>query len=145
MLITKVDIDLDPPIKYVCDGHTVEATKMALHAPTMRHIQYASKIKQSILRSCMDAAKGRDNEEDTKNDSKITGATLLFVLQSSNCDIEEVFADFKKLITSGLATMDDSNVELSGVMYDKLSLEQCEFIFGEYVENFLMGSLMKNQ
>lgn len=142
---------LSDSIEYQCEGQNTEGMSLELTAPSVRHRKKAAKLKQGLMRSLGDTQQA-SNESDVKasvDAIKEGGNTsyeakaheLLVVLQmSSSVKYEDYLEIFVDLLTEGICKMDGKEPMTKDII-NKISFEDIEKILGEYLENFIVGSI----
>lgn len=141
---THHDFFLTTPLKYARDGDRHEATFVRLEAPTSRHSDECSFLKQAFFLAAQDQ-EGSDEEvgdgKEVSEDAQILGM-IAMLAQSSRVELPQVFRVARKLFTSGVALV-EGEAKLTSNLLDKMSQDDFERMLGAYLVNFTAGSLMR--
>lgn len=160
--LKEIDITLKDPIELaVKSGGTGELTEcdtVTLIAPAGKHRKYVSRIKnfcgyymdKNLEKHLKRVRENPDKEKDAKekkesdDDSKFDGPTLMSILTTTSIDKEDAmeiqFDLFQKLLEKGCGNI--KNMEINSHLFDKFSYADLENLYGEYVVNFLLDSLV---
>ncbi len=148
-----IEIVLDNPISYLKDGVKAESTLLMCSAPAAKHRKHTMALRQKLTHVIMDMSKNFNNagsqetpQQKEDDQSKLDGATVIFMLYSGDADFFKFQEDFKAFICgtgySELVKI-DGEVPLTSTQYDNLLDEDLEILIGGYIENFLLSSMMK--
>lgn len=142
------DVELQEPLTVSVAGQQVEANVVLLKAPSAKNRRPAFGMKQIVLRaikeqqsmaSTADMEKARSQAE--KDDSDPTGSEIIMLVMASNENFDLFNDQFKEIICNGCAEI--SGVAMTAHLYDKLCLDDAEKLLSEYLEHFLMKSLLQ--
>lgn len=142
------DFNLSDPVTFHKDGQTEESTCLTFYAPAVKNRKHVARLKQGFMRAGA-SLDGEVSEEDKKKaveargDDEIKPSEVLAILQMSDkTDYEGYIETFVNLITSGVCKIDDS-VPMSKAVLDGISCADLDNAMGEYLVNFILGSLEK--
>jgi len=145
MYITDFTYKLINPVKFANNGKQDEIDYLVLSSPSANQLQHSRQLKQFIMRGIIEVSskQSTDNNDDEKK-GKINSEIVLLMIYGSSIDVNEYFNSFKRLLKTGIAKINGTDIELIPDLYDKLCGDDIDNILGEYVENFLIPSIMKN-
>ena len=132
---------LSDPVKFHKGGSTEETTLLVFQAPSAKNRRKVSRLKQGFMQAVSSIkAEGTDAKKEGKAED-IKPQEILSVLQMSDIDYESYVETFFSLVTDGICKVDGSEVSLTGQMLDEVSCDDLDKIMGEYLVNFIIGSL----
>ena len=138
------EVILTSKVAYHHGGEKKQAVSVLLLAPSYKQIKETVKIKQfffQAIASMQDAKK--ELEQDDSPEMEMDGEAVVSMMFMSDVDMNKVFDEAKKLLTSGVAKIDGVET-LNDSMIESLSVDDFEKIVGEYLINFIIASaLMK--
>lgn len=141
----QVDFLLKSPIEIMDGGKIVPCDKLIMTAPSVSMMRYAMPLKQGLLSSMVKLNK-QINAEQSKdqggeNQGELTGEAVLSILYMSDLDINKYTETFKDLCAEGAVKLKNGD-KMQSHLIDKMSAEDFESLLGEYVANFIIGSLL---
>jgi len=154
--VREIEFTLEDPISVAVGGTKQDdVADVVLIAPTAKHCVQAGRIKKrcastmvqqsesSQREASRQKAEEKSEQSEGTSSAKMTGGdliTLLSVAQHADDNIfAELFSDFSKMLAAGCGTI--GGVSLTPSLFDELSFEDAELMFGEYVITFLLASL----
>jgi len=148
-------------LKYIRTGKGEEviAKKISIKAPSYNNTKDATVIEQEYKRGLLNLTKLQNNlsEEDKeelrkiknkatskKNEKETMPEDFIFILMSSNADMDKCFRALENIILSNYsnkptAYIDDTEV-LTETIYKDFMFADIKNILGEYIKNFLNTS-----
>jgi len=137
---------LKNPIKFQHKGsNNVEGTFILMKAPGFNTRHQAFTIKQFLMKAIKSLQTdtklnpdASDSSSEANND-KITGEDIVNLFYTSDVDFREAMSAFEKLMVCGVCLINGEE-SFSIPLLEKLSLEDLESSFGEYVAYFLAPS-----
>lgn len=137
------DFTLSNPITYHSGGENKPTTLLTFYAPSSKNRKKVFQLKQGAKRAIKDLMSLFDGEnKQSEGNEEPDGSAMLEVLQMSDSisydDYVELFVD---LVTSGVCKVDYSEVFLTARMVEDMTCSDLEKIMGEYLVNFILGSL----
>lgn len=132
------EFTLSEPLKYHGGGENTESCKLELTAPSVKNRKKAAKLKQGFMRCINDLASDSTANED--KDHKIKPEEILVLLQMGSVEYDEYIEIFMGLITEGVCKI-EGKVALTKDLAEEISFEAMERLMGEYLVNFILGSL----
>jgi hypothetical protein len=140
------DFSLSESVKFHDQGKAdAESTCLTFYAPSVKNRKHVAKLKQGFMRAGA-SLDGETSEEEKKKASEARGddaikpSEVLAILQMSETDYEGYIETFVNLITSGVCKIDDA-IPMTKSILDGMSCEDLEKAMGEYLVNFILGSL----
>lgn len=148
-----IDIPLESPIKYHYKNDEVEAKFITLSPFSMKHMDMVAPIREIVTKAISrlvestsitadDAAQAKaEKEAKQEAGEKVDSSGLMSVIMS-NCaegDLLKLYLHMKKLLTSGVAYIDASDVKFSGIHVDELDPADFDTLCGEYIGNFIVS------
>ncbi len=142
-LKNEFDFKLNQPLKYTAEGQNAETMSLILIAPSQKDGRLASKLKQGFMRAVKSLQKDNVQQSQTAetSTSKISASEIVMMLYMSDVDVDEYKEIFNELILNGNCQL-DSKQKLTRPLYEKLPTEETDRMLGEYLENFMMSSLL---
>lgn len=135
------DFTLQTPIEYHDKGEKKESTLLTLSAPNVKARKNAARLKQGIMRAINGIeVKGEIDQKKSKEDIKPN--EVLALIQMSNVEYDEYIDTFIKLLGCGICKIEDSIVMTNTIAESIEDFEDIERLMGEYLVNFLIGSLV---
>lgn len=139
------EVELSTPISVAIEGQAVEAKMVLLRSPSAKNRNAASKIKRLCTQAITSLAKESDGEnKKDATDEETTSSDVINALAASTGTsddmFEQLFTLFHRLLTNGCGEVE--GYKFTGAMFDELDYEDLENLFGEYVKNFLLSSLL---
>jgi hypothetical protein len=122
------------------EGSEQEASLLALTAPSVKNRKPAAKLKQGFMRAINEIPQNTAKETKPDKDQKITPKDVLALVQMGSMDYGEYMDTFIALLTSGVC-MVEGKEPMTAPIADKIRLEDMERLMGEYLINFIVGSL----
>lgn len=147
--------DLKHPFEYYHGGDIHEAQFILLSAPTSRHSDECSVLRQAFGRatatiadlagdSSRDSADG--DEKETAEEKTITGSDVISMLaMSSGVNLAKVMSTGIKLFTTkspSVVAKVDGEIALNKELIGRMMLEDLEAMLGEYLVNFTLASTL---
>ena len=132
-------------LEYSRGGAMQKAQFITLFPPKYEHIDKTAPIKQAFFR----AASALNQSENTGSSEKeeqqvITGDEVMMLLYQSESDILPTLLHGEKLLTSGVALV-EGETKLTIPLFRALSTDVSERMLGDYIANFIIASVLKNQ
>lgn len=141
----ELDFMLTEPLQYHNKGQAEYTNKLLMNAPTAAMTKFTSPIKQMFFEAIRENSKTIKNSDEFKadpgSDNELTGVMTEFLLSMVK-DIEKLNQLFKDLCCAGVVKMPNGE-KIALFVLDQLPLEDFEKLQGEYISNFIIGSLMK--
>lgn len=144
----QVDFDLSQPLKIGKNGQFEDCFKLILTAPSVDAVPLCRKLKQLVF-SGLAKSQRPDAKESTeaspKNNEKaeLTPEQFMMTVYANVTDINEFFEVFKKLCSRGAVKADGLSEGLTFHLFDQLDPDEQEKLAGEYMLNFLLGSIFQ--
>lgn len=133
---------LSAPIKYQKEGQNLEDDTIRLISPSYKQRKYCTELKSEYYKAIdkisqknKDQNKEENQNSDDENDEKITGENIMQLFYVNCDDLESVFESFNKMLYAGAGKID--GVTLTSFHLEQLSMKDYEYMFGEYMLNFL--------
>jgi hypothetical protein len=148
--IKEFEVTLEDAIEVHVKGQPVEGTTVLLIAPSAKNRKEAFNMKQIFTRAITSMQKNASQEElssakarkaEATDDKGPSGEEILMMILASDQDFDMFNEQFRKLLCHGCATI--CGEPLNDHLYGKLSLDDAEKILAEYLEHFLMKSLLQ--
>ena len=135
------DFILSDPIKYQAKGENTEASLLELSAPAVNNRKKVAKLKQGFMR-VINGLQNPDAKaaEGKKGNEKIKPEEIMALIQMGIIEYDEYIDIFVSLLISGVCKV-DGEVDITQHMVNKISFEDMEKLMGEYLINFIVGSL----
>ncbi len=135
------EFSLSESISYHNKGESQEGHSLTLTAPTVKARKKAAKLKQGVMRA-VSSLQGDANikPEDKKSKEDIKPEEILALIQMSSIEYDEYMDIFIDLLCKGICKIEDE-IEMTAQLADKMSFEDTEKLMGEYLINFILGSL----
>ena len=131
-------------ISYHHKGESKKSNKLIFRAPSYSNRKDCWKIKQQFVTVLTGLDTGpkvtEEEEEEEKPKPKKSDYFNIFLI-SEKVEIEKVMDCFENLICNGCAYIDDIE-PLRKTHYEKIGLEDQENMMGEYLNHFLLSSMM---
>ena len=132
---------LSDPVKFHRQGQTEESTLLVFQAPSAKNRKKVAKLKQGMMRA-IDGIQGESVQNVDGKPEDINPREVLALLQmSSVIEYDEYLETFVGLMTSGVCRVDGSEIMLNEKMLEDVTCEDLDNILGEYLVNFILGSL----
>jgi hypothetical protein len=153
--LTVIEIDLLNPIEVDVDGMDQLAKQVELTAPSATHAGQASIIKNfcgRIMDQQIEKNKNRKQPEESgkkkgaksKKEERFSGETMIQILTMSILEepeqLEKMYNLFRIMLCNGCGKVDGQ--DFTKYLFEQLSFKDMENLFGEYVVNFLLDSLV---
>jgi hypothetical protein len=138
----EMEFTLSDPIKYQTGGEHVEGVKLELTAPAVKNRKRAAKLKQGFMRCINDLPSEAKKSPEKKQDAKLNPDEVLVILQMGSIEYDEYIDIFVNLLSRGVCKIDGKE-DLTELLAEKISFEDLERLMGEYIVNFILGSLME--
>ncbi len=143
----EIKLELSYPIEYAFEGQTLEADHLMMVSPSAASIKFTSQIKNLFFDAISKNRNEIESKEPLKKDSSdqsdITPVMVEYILSTCNSgSVDKLHQCLKDLFCSGAIKL-PTGQRINIVQLDKLSLEDYEKLIGEYVVNFIIGSLLK--
>ena len=152
MVKSEFEFKLDSLLNYAKEGVIETVDTLVLKAPSAKHAQLISKIKQQLIRAFKqqyedNKNKPKDNSQQESSDDSMTPTMLMnLVYSSAVIDMGEFTELFKNLLLSGVCLIppvtQTKKMELQLATYDSLSHSDLERLTGEYLLTFLLSSIL---
>lgn len=143
------EFNLTTPIEFhATDGGSIKkGTFLLVRAPSTKQLREVSKIRQALCKVLVDTSKeqGRKSSEESKNvmkDEDSAAAGMLVLLSASDCDMYELLECFRRILLSDSCIV-DNEAKLTDSLFEQMSEADFSALFGRYVYNFFMLSLMR--
>jgi hypothetical protein len=137
------DFTLSDSIKYQTGGETTEGSMLELTAPSVNNRKRVAKLKQGFMRVVNDLQNDKTvKSEDKKGEAEIKPEEILVLLQMGSIEYDEYMDIFVNLLTAGVCKIDGKE-PLNTLRADSISFDDMERLMGEYLVNFILGSLGK--
>ena len=135
------DFTLSEPIDYQAKGENTKASLLELSAPAVNNRKKVAKLKQGFMR-VINGLKNPDAKgaEGKKSNEKVKPEEILALIQMGAIEYDEYMDIFVSLLVSGICKV-EGEVDITQHMVDKISFEDMERLMGEYLINFIIGSL----
>ncbi len=146
----EVNYELKHPFKYAYKDDMQEASFITLTAPTYRHVDKVTPIKQAFMAAIKQATEGISEEDskivqaDTEEASEISAHDAIQVLFQWSGDLTSVMEKAAALFKSGVAQIDGETPFNKGLL-EKMSMVDFEGMVGCYLANFIVPSLTDGQ
>jgi len=152
--LKQIEIELNDPIEAHIRGEAQVCKVVVLTAPASKHRSQVARIKNFCAyhvdrhitaRTKPDTGGGeKPVKAPAEDDDGFTGETLMTILALADIEdkdaMETVYNLFQKIIVDGCGSVE--GVTMNAHLFDKLSFEDLERMFGEYVVTFLLSSLV---
>jgi len=151
--LKQIEVSLNDPIEAHIRGEAQECEVVVLTAPASKHRSQVARIKNFCAyhvdkhitaRATPDDKGGKPAPAKGGDDEKFTGETLMTILALAQIEdenaMETVYNLFQKIIVDGCGSVHGET--LNAHLFDKLSFDDMERMFGEYVVTFLLNSLV---
>lgn len=130
-------------------GSFTKAKKLLLKAPFPKHKKYTLNLRQKFMQAIKSSINSFSSSNNISKSTEIQsenikGDDLITILLMSDVDIVNFSDIFKDLILDGVCLV-DGKIPLISTMYDELSEDESLRLMGEYFENFLLPSSMRQQ
>ena len=136
------EFTLKDPIDYQHKGENDTGNYLTLTAPSAKNRKHVCKLDQGFMRSAMaitDDAAEKPKEEDA--DRTLKPEEVLALLQmSSVIEFDEYVDRFVKLLCDGVCKV-EGKADLTKELLEKISYKDLVKLLGEYLVNFILGSL----
>lgn len=146
--IREFEVKLNESISVHVKGSEIEADTVLLVAPSAKNRREAFNMKQMFTRAITSIQQTASQEqissakaksaEDNKGPS---GEEILMMILASDQNFDLFNDEFCKLLCNGCATIHGE--PMNKHLYDKLDLDDAEKLLSEYLEHFLMKSLLQ--
>jgi len=146
MYITDFTYNLIHPVKFANNSKQDEIEYIVLSSPSTNQLRSSRMLKQLIMRGMLEVSNKIDTKEEVKGKKQNAGIdcdAVLLMMYGSNCDVDEYFSAFERLLKTEIAKINGTNIALIPDLYNSLSPDDIDNILGEYIVNFLMPSKMK--
>ncbi len=144
---TEIIYELKKPFKYTPknSGEETEAQFITLVEPSVKQMAACSVLKQAFMRVI--ARESGDSSDDSASDASAEDVPMetriINALYASDTDINIVLQSAKELFRDvGLV---DGEKKLTVPMLDSLCIEDIEMMTGQYMANFILASVLKEQ
>jgi hypothetical protein len=143
----EINVKLADELFYDYQGDKKQAQFICLKKPTAKSIQNTSIIKNAFQSAAIEIAKkneGSDrieNKKDSGDEVDLEPEEALQLLYSTPDGIEKCMLAFKELLRE-VATF-DGEIKATLPLIDSLSVEDFENIFGKFLVNFILASLLE--
>ena len=134
------EFTLSSPVKFHEKGETVESFLLELMAPSAKNRKKIAKLKQGFMRVVGELQNDKPAQKEEKGDHKVKPEEILALLQMGSIDYADYIDIFMDLLTSGICNADGST-SLTVSMAESISFEDIEKLMGEYLVNFILGSM----
>ena len=143
--ICEIEAILDQELEFHSHGQIVRSNKVLLKAPSAKNRKSAFTMKQMFMRAVMSqqemAAKNSQVlQEENKKDAKVQASDIISLVMASNECFDHFNEQFKDMLCAGCGSIEGE--KFTKPMYDELSLDDAEKLLGEYIQAFLMKSLI---
>jgi len=150
-----IEVKLVDEMKYDHQGEKKTAKFVTLNKPTAKNINLTSVLKNTfqsgaaviserVKQDSSDvSSKSESENEDEDETLGISPSDAVSLFYNAENGIEKSMDAFKKLLKD--VGLFDGDVNATSVMVDALSVEDFENLLGEYLVNFILASLFKNQ
>jgi hypothetical protein len=140
-LKTEFNYELTTKFKYHFKGEVVEASFIALTAPSSKNIENCAPIKQSFFQAIGEQSKNT-NDRSEPTDEDIDGDSIMMLIQmSKTVNMSSVLMHARELFSSGVALI-DGETKLTKPLIDLMSIDDFEGITGQYLANFILVSVL---
>ncbi len=143
-LKTEHEVVLTSLVKYSHAGESLEATSVLLIAPSANQLKNTVSLKQYFFQAITSMDDGKEGDDKAKakaKDIEMDGGAVMSMMYMSKIDMNDLFDDAKKLLTSGVAKLDGKE-PLTDALIEKISVNDYEKIVGEYLVNFILASAL---
>lgn len=142
----EINVKLSDELEYDYQGDKKQAEFITLKKPTARNVHLTSIIKSSFQNAAMEISKQNESErkEIEKNKSEEfelepeEAMQLLFAVPDG---VEKCMIAFKELLRD--VALIDGEIKATVPLIDSLSVDDFENIFGKYLINFILASLLE--
>jgi hypothetical protein len=147
----EIDFVLNDPVEYHNKGQSELLNKVVMTAPTAAMVKYTAPLKQIFMECFTDQItalkdlpvseieKAREEAKKDNNDFDSNGVSMVL---SRTKEPEKLHQAFKELCCAGvIKTPNGEKIALHTL--DKFLLDDYERLLGEYLANFILGSMMK--
>ena len=141
-----MDVELKHGFKYHFQNDEVEAKFITISAYTMKHMSMVAPVKEIVMKAMGKLVEGVELTADdveaakAKDDVSNIDSTGLMTVIAMNCgegDLGKLMTYMEKLLGSGVAYIDGSDVKLNGTWIPSLNPTDFENLCGEYIGNFI--------
>ncbi len=139
--MTEFTFELTNPVDYQGGGQNLTGKTLTLRAPSYKNRRHCQKLKQlffKAIKPMMEDAKNAAKDKQKGEQGNPTGEDILNIFLISDVDMEEVMDVFERLLLDGICQID--NFPIPKKMFDQMSLDDMEKLFGEYMSHFLSMS-----
>ena len=145
--IDEFNFQLKNPIKYSLRGESINGKFIKLRAPTAKEYQYITILKSSLFKAIeyftnKNTVEDKTGEKDS-SDSKMDADAIISAFYVSGIDMNELMKSSIALFEQkGLAEI-EGEVNLKGSHINQMDINDLEKMTGEYIENFILPSVMQ--
>lgn len=129
--------------QYSKDGEQVNAKFISLQAPTSKCMRECAALKQAFFRAMGDqqdtvTAVKTDKEIDIKKED-----ILFMISMSKTVDLPDLLDTAKQLFLLPDIALVDGEHKLKNTLIERMSVDDFQNMFGEYMVNFILASSLK--
>ena len=128
--------------KYHSGGTEVVAKSVKLIAPSPNHRKECQHIKSGFVKITQEISKNVEKNEGKSEDLEISGKEIYQLFLMSGDEINEYMDSFETILVSGGGLV-DAKEPITKHIAQNISVEDFENLFGRYLKDFLLSSLMK--
>jgi hypothetical protein len=139
----EVTFILKHPIKYHQAGSVEEGYELIMHAPSIAVYRQVSALKQGFFDQVNKLKNNVTTQSADANamQEEMQGEALVSMLyMAGNLDVNKYLGHFKEICLEGLVLL-PNGVKINQQQLDSLSPDDFERLAGEYILNFILGSL----
>ena len=143
-MLSEFNFELSTPIMYDSGGEKVEASFIALKAPTKKQMQHNIALKEAFFKAVKNIDDGPGNPEASAKDTKPSGQDIIDMLYMGGIEMHKVLLSAIELFKSGVAQV-EGTVNLTQPLIDTMTQDDLEAMTGEYIVNFTIASFLNRQ
>lgn len=137
---------LKTPIKYHEKGQQADAYELIMRAPCMRQHRNVSALKQGFFKqvtSLQEKMKSQNVDSKINTNEELNAELLMNMLYSGGeLNLNDYLNHFRELCLSGAVILPNED-KLIATHIDSLPIEEFERLAGEYILNFIIGSIFQ--
>lgn len=148
-MINEFVFKLSQPLTHARDGMSTQSEELVIQAPNAKIFSEIAELKKDVIRNFMsnDTKDRADNPAPTQGEAKAFTANeiIVFLYSRESFNMKKCLEMFKKILAVSclIAPVNQgTRVYLLPSLFDEISFTDLENIFGEYLINFLLFSIL---
>lgn len=136
------DYILKQPFKYHCSGQELTAKSIKLIGPAPKHRRECQHIKSGFMELAQrQAERPKTDQTKDKEEDELTSKDYYRMFLMAGDAINNYMRSFEKILISGGGIVDGKEPITKNIV-ENISVEDFENLFGRYLKDFLISSLM---